>query len=203
MANPLRDRLTERPTDAVEEPDAMLVERALQQPVAFAPIYRTNVEAIHRYCHRRLGDRTAAEDATSAVFVKAIASLSTYRADVGSVRAWLFGIAHHVVTDALRAHRPDAPWDAASKVSDAGPSPEGSLLAAEEQRSVQALLRLLPPHQRDVLELRLAGLSGPEIARVLGRSQNAVDVAQFRALARLRVLLTVARDQSEVSHGER
>ncbi len=130
----------------------MLVAPAVQEPTAFAPIYRANVEAIHRYSHRRLGDRTAAEDATSAVFVKAIASLATYRADVGSVGAWLFGIAHHVVTDALRAHRPVAPWEAASKVSDAGPSPEGSLLAAEERRSVPALLRHLPPHQRDVLE---------------------------------------------------
>ena len=40
-----------------------------------------------------------------------------------------------------------------------------------------------------MLELRLAGLTGPEIARVLGRSHGSVRVAQYRAIARLRALL--------------
>jgi DNA-directed RNA polymerase specialized sigma24 family protein len=48
-----------------------------------------------------------------------------------------------------------------------------------------------------VVELRLAGLSGPEIALALGRSPGAVRLAQFRAYARLRDLLGPANASQE------
>ncbi len=43
--------------------------------------------------------------------------------------------------------------------------------------------------QRQVVELRLAGLTGPEIAAVLNMHLAAVKSAQFRTYARLRTLL--------------
>ncbi len=54
---------------------------------------------------------------------------------------------------------------------------------------VQMLLAALPDEQRHVVALRLAGLSGPEIAAVLGRHPAAVKSTQFRAYTRLRRLL--------------
>lgn len=51
----------------------------------------------------------------------------------------------------------------------------------------------LPPEQREIVELRLAGLTGPEIARTLGKSHGAVKVAQFRAFTRLRAMLSDQR----------
>jgi DNA-directed RNA polymerase specialized sigma24 family protein len=57
---------------------------------------------------------------------------------------------------------------------------------------VRALLAQLPPDQRQILELRLAGLTGPEIAAALGRSLGAVKIAQVRAFARLRATLDPA-----------
>jgi RNA polymerase sigma-70 factor (ECF subfamily) len=56
---------------------------------------------------------------------------------------------------------------------------------------VRALLAHLPADQRRIVELRLAGLTGVEIARALGRSEGAVKMLQFRAVARLRALLDV------------
>ena len=43
--------------------------------------------------------------------------------------------------------------------------------------------------QRRVVELRLAGLKGDEIATILGKRRNAVDALQFRAIARMRQVL--------------
>jgi RNA polymerase sigma-70 factor (ECF subfamily) len=54
---------------------------------------------------------------------------------------------------------------------------------------VRDLLRQLPPEQARIVELRLAGLTGVEIALVLGRTPNAVKVAQYRAYSRLRALV--------------
>jgi RNA polymerase sigma-70 factor, ECF subfamily len=184
-------------TDLTDEDG--LVERARHDRRAFAPLYRRYVGPIYGYCYPRLGSREAAEDATSLVFAKALASLSSYRG--GSVRGWLFGIAHHVVADALRARRPDEPLDAAAAVVDAAPSPEDLALAEEDRRALCAVLDHLAPEQQRVVELRLAGLTSTEIGQVLGRSRGAVDVAQHRAVVRLRELLGVPTRPEERHRG--
>ena len=67
--------------------------------------------------------------------------------------------------------------------------PEDELLIADSERSVARLLAQLTPDQREVVELRLAGLSGAEIASVLGRNHGAVRGTQFRAYQKLREIL--------------
>jgi DNA-directed RNA polymerase specialized sigma24 family protein len=52
------------------------------------------------------------------------------------------------------------------------------------------------------VELRLAGLTGPEVAAALGRSHESVRTTQRRALAQLRSLLGMGpgrEDQRDVS----
>ena len=173
--------------------DADLVALAQANPRAFELIYRRYVDAIHRYCYRRLGSREAAEDATSVVFTKAFAALPTYRG--GSFRSWLFTIAYHTIADDLRARRPAAELDAAAAVADGAVSPEESAFAADAERSVAVLLAQLSEGQRQVVELRLAGLSGREIAETLGRGLPAVKIAQMRAYRRLRELLNTKHDE--------
>ena len=169
--------------------DAELAERAAADPQAFALLYARYLDPVYRYCLRRLGSRAAAEDAASIVFTKVLAGLPRYRAE--SFRAWLFTIAHHVVVDQYREARPSQPLEDAFAVADAAPSPEEAAIAAEDRSTVRALLDLLTERQREVVELRLAGLTGAEIARALGRSQSDVNVTQFRAMARLRERLGV------------
>jgi len=172
-------------TGAVD--DAELVARAQADRQAFALLYRRYLDPIHQYCYRRLGSREAAEDATSLVFTKAFAALPTYRA--GSFRSWLFAIAYHVITDDLRARRVVAELDAAAEVPDRGLTPEEVIMAADANSSVVRLLDCLPAGQRRVVELRLAGLTGREVAAVLGCSLASVKIAQVRAYSRLRGLL--------------
>lgn len=139
------------------------------------------MQPIYRYCYRRLGSTEAAEDATSEVFAKVLAGLPKYREDC--FRRWLFTIAHHVTVDALRSFQLQEPLDATPELADTTLMVEEVVVSAETQR---ALLALLPVDQRHVIELRLAGLTGEEIAGVLGRSVGAIKSIQFRALARLR-----------------
>jgi RNA polymerase sigma-70 factor (ECF subfamily) len=180
-----------RVTGVLDE-DARVIALAKRDPRAFAPLYDRYFDPVYRYCYRRLGDREAAADATAQVFAKALAALPRYREDAPSFRSWLFTIAHNVITDDLRARRPVAPMDAAAHVAATGPSPEELVLTDEAGSTVRALLAMLPPDQRQILELRLAGLTGPEIAAALGRSLGAVKIAQVRAFARLRATLEPA-----------
>lgn len=175
---------------ADEDDDTVLVARARVNAAAFGPLYSRYVRPIYRYGYRRLGSHEAAEDATSQTFMKALTAIGRFEDQrEGSFRAWLFTIADRVVTDVYRRQRAHADLDAAAEVVDWEIGPEDQALASEERRSVQALLEQLPPEQRRVVALRLAGLTGPEIARVLGRHPAAVKSTQFRAYARLRRLL--------------
>ena len=172
------------PADLDDEVD--LVERARGDRRAFAPLYRRYVAPVYGYCHHRLGSRETAEDATSLIFAKALTALPGLHGS--SFRGWLFGIAHDVVADALRARGPDVPLDAAADTVDPSLSPEELALGEEDRRLLRQLLAQLPPDQRHIVELRLVGLTNGEIAQALGRSRGAVTVAYHRALIRLRTL---------------
>ena len=191
----------EADTPREELDDAAVVARARSDPRAFAPLYARYLDPVYRYCYRRLGSREAADDATGAVFAKALAALPAYRD--GSFRAWLFAIAHNVVADVHRRRRPEGPLAAAGDPADGAPTPEEAALAADERRTVRALLATLPADQRRVLELRLAGLTGAEIAAVLDRSPGAVKMLQLRAMTRLRLDRRVIAGRLGADNGTR
>jgi RNA polymerase sigma-70 factor (ECF subfamily) len=170
------------PTELTDE---QLAVRAQQDPGAFAPLYRRYVTPIYAFCFQRLGTRELAEDATSQTFVKALAALPGYHA--GSFRAWLYAIARHVVIDLQRV-RPVVTLDDTPPV--AGADLEAEVLRRASELDVRRLLAQLTPDQREVVELRLSGLNGPEIAEALGRSPGSVRALQFRAYQQLRSLLT-------------
>lgn len=185
----LANRESQSEALSAEDDEAALIARAKTDRQAFAPLYASYADPVYRYCYRRLGSHDAAADATSQTFVKVLAALPRYRA--GSFRAWLFTIAANTVSDLHRHRIPDVPLAAAMTDSlvDAAPTPEEAVLAAEAGRSIAALLARLTPDQRQVVELRLAGLTGAEVATVLGRGIGAVRSSQFRAYARLRRLM--------------
>jgi RNA polymerase sigma-70 factor (ECF subfamily) len=168
--------------------DAELAARAQADPTAFAPLYRRYLTPVYRYCLRRLGTREAAEDATSQTFTKALAALPAYRP--GTIRGWLFTIAHHVVLDEL-PKKPLVVFDESLDREDGSRPLDQDVIGDEIAAELTGLLHQLGPMQRHVIELRLAGLSGLEIAHLLGRSREAVDIAQYRAIVKLRELMLV------------
>ena len=162
-------------------------------PQAFVALYHHYLDPIYKYCYRRLPTAEDAEDATSLIFAKALVDLPQQR-EAGAVRSWLFAIAHNVVADHYRARRPTLVLAAAAGVPDTARAEARSL----DDDELRSLLAQLPDDQARILELRLAGLTGPEIAQVLGKSPTAVKVAQFRAYARLRQLFGPSIERTEV-----
>jgi DNA-directed RNA polymerase specialized sigma24 family protein len=61
-------------------------------------------------------------------------------------------------------------------------------------------LASLTDDQRRVIELRLAGLSGIEISKAVGKSHAAVKMLQHRALEQLRLTLAAPESITEVSY---
>jgi RNA polymerase sigma-70 factor (ECF subfamily) len=174
-------------TSGVDQPvaDNELVARSLVDRAEFGLLYDRYVTRIYRFCLRRLGNVAAAEDATSATFLKAIEALPAFRG--GSFPAWLFAIANSVVITQVR-RKSEAALDDADESVDPERSPEDQALSAEAKRTLAAMLREIPEDQRLVIELRLADLTGSEIAESMNRSVAAVKMLQHRAMKRLREL---------------
>jgi RNA polymerase sigma-70 factor, ECF subfamily len=192
MVNVLRASPWFGGTERDEQPsgDAALVAAARRNPDEFAALYRRYAVPVYRYCLRRLGDPDTAEDAMSLIFSRVFANLR--HCDENAFRPWLFTIAHNVVIDRIRATRPSTPLDDAGDLLDDAPGPEHLAIAADERQTLAALLAHLTPDQRQVVELRLGGLTGVEIAATVGRSHDAVKKLQARALVKLRDLMGVA-----------
>lgn len=178
-----------------DEDDAAVMARAKVDPTAFAALYVRYASKVYRYCYSQLGSREAAEDATAAVFAATFAAVPRYR-EGGSFVAWLFATARNTVIDAHRKRRPDVPLaDVEERFTD-DPTPEEVAVAWEDRATVRDLVAALPTAQRRVMELRLAGLTGHEIAEAMGRSHLAVKMLQFRAIDRLRQQLGVEPGRS-------
>lgn len=174
-----------------ESDERLLVLRAQQTPRAFAPLYLRYRDPVITYCFHRLGDHEEAEDAASAVFVRAIHGLAKFHDRDGSFRTWLFRIAHNEVVDRHRhrARHSASPIELFQEWPGSAVSPEDLAADADVHRRIHALLSTLPPRERAVLELRAADLDTNQIAAVLGVTAQNVRSIQCRALARLRALL--------------
>lgn len=173
-----------------------IINEARGDPAAFAPLYERYVDLVYAFCLRRLRDPDRAADATSITFSQAIAAIPRFKPVAGSsgstFRSWLLTIARNAVIDDTRRQRPHATLDddvVRNRIRDTAPSPEDHAVAASERERIEAALDQLPERQRQIVELRLFGLKGAEIAAVLGMSESAVKTAHFRAYARLRTLL--------------
>src|SRR5260370_6257230 len=190
-----------RMADQAVDDDARLLEAARVDPAAFAGVYERYLPRIYRYCLRRLGSRTEAEDATTVVFTRALAGISAYRG--GSVAAWLFRIAHNTVANELRKRQSAAYSLDSCLMSDVHitrGSEVGvldSIVRAEELQQVAHLLGELTTEQRELLALKVAGeLSAREIGAVVGKREGAVRVALHRTIRQLRAALHVTEGET-------
>jgi RNA polymerase sigma-70 factor (ECF subfamily) len=188
VSTELRPELT-----IVPEPDDSLAVRAASDPAALTELYRRYVDQIFGFCLLQLGNRQLAEDCTSQVFTQVIEALPRFQPE--QFRAWIFTIARRVVIDAHRRARPSTPLDDAGPLPlDQGDLEEGVLWQAAGEE-LRRYLDQLSAGQQAVIELRLAGLTGPEIRDTLGKSRAWVDTTQYRAVQRLRTLMLGSKDE--------
>lgn len=161
------------------------VRAAQSNRAAFAPLYERYADAVYRYCLRRLSDPEHAADTTAEIFTKAMSTIGKFRGS--SFRSWLFTIARNAVIDKYRAKKPieNLPDTLVSPQM----GPEEIAIRRETNLELHTALTHLTEQQQDVITLRLAGLTGKEIAAAMNMTHGAVKATQVRAFTRLREIM--------------
>lgn len=186
-----------RAQDADSTPHSADAEEAPAAPIAQAPggdahaevatLYELHARAVLGYLCARLPTLDDAEDALAEVFLAALAQCA---AGQSPGLGWLLTVARRRAADFYRRRHMAqalATAMAARSSPDDGDGPEDATLHAEAVREALARVAALPDDQRDALALRFAaGLRAPQIAAVLGKSDEATRALLSRALRRLR-----------------
>ena len=170
--------------------DVELMAEARRDPAAFVRLYRRHYDAVFRYCVHRLFERHAAEDVTSAVFLKVVQNMGRFEGSQEQFRNWLYRIATNAVNEHLRrtARREEMLMAFAERtrgeVSEDIPPADGQ---AEKLVLLKRAMLTLKPRYQTIITLRFfENLKLTEIAEVLGSSDGTVRSQLARALAKLR-----------------
>jgi RNA polymerase sigma-70 factor (ECF subfamily) len=149
--------------------------------------FRRFYPSLYRYAYLRLRRRNDAEDIASQVFVEALSGIRAFRYTGRPVLAWLYRIAHNLVSDRIKATERDAARSGpVDPERDREPGPEDAI----ERIGLLMALAELNPEQREVIVLRyLFSLSAKDTAEVIGKSPAAVFSLQARGLINLRQAL--------------
>jgi RNA polymerase sigma-70 factor (ECF subfamily) len=181
----------------MEDQEHLLIERAQDDPLAFAALYDLYVDRVYNYIFQRTGNHGDAEDLTARTFLKAFVHLKGYRFRGIPFAAWLFRIAHNAVANWYRdAHRHQmVALDAVAERSRDDDRPEDLAQSNEESGVLLEAVRHLPTERQELLILKFSeGLSNAEIGQIMNRSEGAVKSLFHRTLQAL-------RDELDRHHG--
>jgi RNA polymerase sigma-70 factor (ECF subfamily) len=163
-------------------------------------------QRLYHYTLSLLHDPAEADDAAQETFVRAARHLESLR-DGQALTAWLYRIATHICLDRLRQQARDKTLEVADDADDFeqvetdAPSLEQIIERSDMSACVQRYLDGLSDSYRAVILLHdLDGLTGPQIAEILGVSLATVKIRLHRARVRLRAQLEAG---CAFSHDER
>jgi RNA polymerase sigma-70 factor, ECF subfamily len=169
--------------------DAELVDRYLTgDTAAFDEIMIRYERQIYRICYRFVENREDALDLAQDVFIKAFEHLATFRRE-SSLKTWLYRIAMNHCINHVKKHSQEF-VEVTEYTSSVRATVHAQLEDREQREQFRRLVKLLPPKQKAILELRInEQLSYEEIAKISGRSISTIKASVFFALEKLRKLV--------------
>lgn len=185
--------------------DNILLEQARElNALALAEIYDRYAESIYRYLYRYLGDVDLAEDLTSEVFLKLLQALDSPRAPRKQLQGWLYRVAHNLAMDHFRQQAKRKVLEFREELVESGDSPSAKLEKHQRLQQLRVAISQLTPSQQQVLLLRFGeGLPIAEVGQMMGKSEGAIKLLQYRAVKCLRRLLDREEEEAyEMARGQ-
>ncbi|MCX7571763.1 RNA polymerase sigma factor [Tumebacillus sp. DT12] len=166
--------------------------RSAELEQLFHQLYDRYFKDVYNFVAYTVGRSQDAEDLTQEVFVKAYRGLARFRGD-SEVRTWLFAIARNTVRNWVVRKKPlpltedELLW----QLPEHGSTPADLLEEKEAMAKLQLALGMLKDTYKTVIVLRgLHGFSVRETAEIMECTETKVKVTHFRALRKLRSLLS-------------
>jgi len=161
---------------------------------AFSPLVERHGAAVKSYALRMLRNPEQAEDVYVDVFTR-LASGGGRWEQRGTVRGFLFTVAHRLCIDLIRRRKTEREArDGLVELTQRrrlSPSPEARAAWGQLAERVEEAIGRLPVEHRQVLLLRTVhGLSGEEVATAMGTTEIQVRSQLSYARKRLKALLT-------------
>ncbi len=185
------------------EDEQALVEQAQHDPQAFRQLYAFYFPKLYAYVRYRVGKRQDAKDLVGETFLRVVTELGKFRwrAD-GSFAAWLFRIAHNLVSNFFRQQQrvgKNVTWE------EMGEIPDNTLLleelAVQQSAYILKLVGTLSVRRQEVITLKFfGGLKNREIAQVLGLDERTVASHLCRGLEDLQRKLLAEGQGIEMPH---
>jgi len=154
----------------------------------FSKIYDKNVEKIYRFIFLKVNSQEIAEDLTSEVFTRGWQAYCDKKCDIKNVTAFLYQIARNLIVDYYR-EKAQAQFVSAENVTllqRERDLEEKVRLDSDMEQIKAALANIKEEYQEVIVWYYLDELKVPEIAKILGKSEEAVRVQIHRALNALR-----------------
>ena len=174
---------------------------AAGQEAALAEAYRRLSPLVYTLALRSLGERTAADDVTQEVFIRAWKSRASYRPEAARLPAWVVGITRNAVADALsvRMRRQELEHTAGQFAGDdlIGGQPIADVEAVADRITLEEELERLGDPQKEIMKLAFYDdLTHDQISSRLQLPLGTVKSHIRRSLARMRTRLEVGHETS-------
>lgn len=158
---------------------------------AFGALYTLHFEKVYRYLYYRTSHKETAEDLSEEVFTKAYQKLSSFEGDSKGFQGWIMIIARNLLVDFYRRHNPTVSVEELDVLPGNEKSAIDVLAASHDQKQLLSALDLLPREQQVVVQLRfIEGYEISEIAGFLEKSEGNIRIIQYRAIKKLREILS-------------
>jgi RNA polymerase sigma-70 factor (ECF subfamily) len=172
---------TKRALDGGDDPSTAIELAKQDDELGFRYLYLHYADNVYSYVRTILHDDHEAEDVTQQVFTTLLTRIQRYEERGVPFSAWLLRIARNAAIDQLRRSRTVLVEEVR------GTDHEIDEIGQDRRWSLTAALADLPEDQRQVVVLRhVIGLSPPEIAERLGKTESAVHALHHRGRRTLR-----------------
>jgi RNA polymerase sigma factor (sigma-70 family) len=156
---------------------------------AFEEVMGSYGAALRRVAFSYEADPALREDLFQEISLAIWRALPKFRGDA-SLKTFLFRIAHNRgLSHGWKEGKGPELLEEPESLIDEAPSPESEATQSERRARLVEAIHRLPIGMRQVITLRLEGLSHREISEVTGLTQNNVMVRASRARARLKKIL--------------
>lgn len=160
----------------------------------FGQVYNEYVESIYRFIYIKVNSRDVAEDLTSETFTRAWNAFSKSKSSgtpIDNMRAFCYRTAKNIVIDYYKSKSLNSvPLDSIQVIDESMDIEKEAMINSDMDMVMQAIAKLKDEYQDAIIWRYLDEMSVPEIAELLGKSEQATRVMIHRAMTSLKAILS-------------